>query len=160
MSAFLLLERAPFLLRGPLCSSQNSNIVQLFSMLKKDDKSQQMVYYQVRGRLIYVHVTRWFKLSVLRPASGHTRFQRSLRHSGRACRSPSTWLSAITSMHMSWVRRYSHGFMRVYSLTDVGQLPCLTGGYEFLMENCTFVGICLAQMWESHFVHHARSCKR
>jgi predicted RNA-binding Zn-ribbon protein involved in translation (DUF1610 family) len=28
--------------------SQNSNIVQLFSMLKKDDKSQQVVYYQVR----------------------------------------------------------------------------------------------------------------
>ena len=27
---------------------QNSNIVQLFSMLKKDDKSQQVVYYQVR----------------------------------------------------------------------------------------------------------------
>jgi hypothetical protein len=36
---------------SPSCgfSSQNSNIVQLFSMLKKDDKSQQMVYYQVRG---------------------------------------------------------------------------------------------------------------
>jgi uncharacterized protein (DUF2235 family) len=27
--------------------SQNSNIVQFFSMLKKDDKSQQLVYYQV-----------------------------------------------------------------------------------------------------------------
>jgi len=27
---------------------QNSNIVQFFSMLKKDDKSQQVVYYQVR----------------------------------------------------------------------------------------------------------------
>jgi len=26
---------------------QNSNIVQFFSMLKKDDKSQQVVYYQV-----------------------------------------------------------------------------------------------------------------
>ena len=36
--------------------SQNSNIVQFFSMLKKDDKSQQMVYYQVRGGWIYVHV--------------------------------------------------------------------------------------------------------
>jgi hypothetical protein len=32
-----------------LSSLQNSNIVQLFSMLKKDDKSQQLVYYQVRG---------------------------------------------------------------------------------------------------------------
>ena len=27
--------------------AQNSNIIQLFSMLKKDDKSQQVVYYQV-----------------------------------------------------------------------------------------------------------------
>lgn len=27
--------------------SQNSNIIQFFSMLKKDDPSQQMVYYQV-----------------------------------------------------------------------------------------------------------------
>ena len=26
---------------------QNSNIIQFFSMLKKDDPSQQMVYYQV-----------------------------------------------------------------------------------------------------------------
>jgi len=34
---------------SPRSSLQNSNIVQLFSMLKKDDKSQQMVYYQVRG---------------------------------------------------------------------------------------------------------------
>ena len=36
---------------SPSCgfSSQNSNIVQLFAMLKKDDKSQQVVYYQVRG---------------------------------------------------------------------------------------------------------------
>ena len=36
--------------RTPLCCYlQNSNIVQFFSMLKKDDKSQQLVYYQVRG---------------------------------------------------------------------------------------------------------------
>lgn len=38
-------------LRNPLDVSQNSknsNIVQFFSMLKKDEKSQQMVYYQVR----------------------------------------------------------------------------------------------------------------
>ena len=27
--------------------SQNSNVVQLFSMLKKDDKSRQVCYYQV-----------------------------------------------------------------------------------------------------------------
>jgi len=45
---------SPFLfphgsLTEPRFSSQNSNIIQLFSMLKKDDKSQQMVYYQVRG---------------------------------------------------------------------------------------------------------------
>ena len=36
--------------RTPLfCCLQNSNIVQFFSMLKKDDKSQQLVYYQVRS---------------------------------------------------------------------------------------------------------------
>jgi len=41
---------------------QNSNIIQLFSMLKKDDKSQQMVYYQVRG-FACLFVIRWsFKL--------------------------------------------------------------------------------------------------
>src|SRR5258708_17522218 len=37
--------------------SQNSNIEQLFSMLKKDDKSQQAVYYQVwRADLLFL----WF----------------------------------------------------------------------------------------------------
>jgi len=30
-------------------SSQNSNIVNLFSMLKKDDPKKQLVYYQVRS---------------------------------------------------------------------------------------------------------------
>jgi uncharacterized protein (DUF2235 family) len=28
-------------------NGQNSNIVELFSMLKKDDRTRQMVYYQV-----------------------------------------------------------------------------------------------------------------
>ena len=32
-------------------SHQNSNIVQFFSMLKKDDPSEQMVYYQVLAHL-------------------------------------------------------------------------------------------------------------
>ena len=40
-----------------------------------------------------------------RLVSGRTRSQRSRRHSGRRCTSPSTWLSAITLMRMSWVRR-------------------------------------------------------
>jgi uncharacterized protein (DUF2235 family) len=57
--------RWPFHRTAPFSVSQNSNIVQFFSMLKKDDKSQQMVYYQVRGGWIYVHVVRLFKLSVL-----------------------------------------------------------------------------------------------
>ena len=33
---------------GDQFDSDNSNIVQLVSMLKKDDKTKQMVYYQVR----------------------------------------------------------------------------------------------------------------
>jgi hypothetical protein len=32
---------------GDQFDADNSNIIQLFSMLKKDDKSKQMVYYQV-----------------------------------------------------------------------------------------------------------------
>ena len=36
--------------------SQNSNIVQFFSMLKKDDKSQQVCYYQVRTDGFFVLV--------------------------------------------------------------------------------------------------------
>ena len=36
--------------------SQNSNVVQFFSMLKKDDKSQQMVYYQVCTNGVFVFV--------------------------------------------------------------------------------------------------------
>lgn len=40
---------------------QNSNIIQLFSMLKKDDPAQQMVYYQVGcsfygNRSVFDHV--------------------------------------------------------------------------------------------------------
>jgi hypothetical protein len=50
---------------GDCFDADNSNIVQFFSMLKKDDKSQQMVYYQVRGGWIYAHVVQLFKLSVL-----------------------------------------------------------------------------------------------
>ena len=63
MSTFLF-PHGP--LTEPRFSSQNSNIVQFVSMLKKDDKSQQMVYYQVRGDLIVIHhVGRKFKLHVL-----------------------------------------------------------------------------------------------
>lgn len=29
--------------------AQNSNVVKFFSLLKKDDREEQMVYYQVRG---------------------------------------------------------------------------------------------------------------
>ena len=29
--------------------SQNSNVVKFFSLLKRDDRREQMVYYQVRG---------------------------------------------------------------------------------------------------------------
>jgi hypothetical protein len=37
---------------GDQFDADNSNIVQLLSLLKKDDNSQQMVYYQVRGHNI------------------------------------------------------------------------------------------------------------
>jgi len=37
---------------GDQFDADNSNIVQLFSLLKKDDSSQQMVYYQVRSRAL------------------------------------------------------------------------------------------------------------
>lgn len=33
---------------GLIFPPQNSNIVELFSMLKKDDRDQQMCYYQVQ----------------------------------------------------------------------------------------------------------------
>jgi uncharacterized protein (DUF2235 family) len=35
---------------------QNSNVVQFFSMLKKDDRAQQMVYYQVRVAAEHIRV--------------------------------------------------------------------------------------------------------
>jgi Uncharacterized alpha/beta hydrolase domain (DUF2235) len=35
-------------------NSKNSNIVQFFSMLRKDNKSEQMVYYQVRQLILVV----------------------------------------------------------------------------------------------------------
>lgn len=34
---------------GDQFDADNSNIVQLFSMLKKDDRNKQMVYYQVQS---------------------------------------------------------------------------------------------------------------
>lgn len=42
---------APAFLRGSrmLTARQNSNVVQLVSMLRKDDTTQQLVYYQVRS---------------------------------------------------------------------------------------------------------------
>ena len=43
---------------------QNSNIIQLFSMLKKDDPAQQMVYYQV-GRLTPRGAWRGYNLALL-----------------------------------------------------------------------------------------------
>lgn len=33
---------------------QNSNIVELFTMLKKDDRTKQMVYYQVSSMSLYI----------------------------------------------------------------------------------------------------------
>jgi uncharacterized protein (DUF2235 family) len=45
--------------------SQNSNIIQLFSMLKKDDKSQQVVYYQVGRCGFFVLGRRRLKRSIL-----------------------------------------------------------------------------------------------
>jgi uncharacterized protein (DUF2235 family) len=44
--------------------SQNSNIIQLFSRLKKDDMSQQVVYLQVCSSEVFVLVRR-FKCSIL-----------------------------------------------------------------------------------------------
>ena len=44
--------------------SQNSNIIQFFSMLKKDDKNQQVVYLQVCNSGAFVLVRR-FKRSIL-----------------------------------------------------------------------------------------------
>ena len=31
--------------------AQNSNVIQFFTLLQKDDRTQQMVYYQVRSRV-------------------------------------------------------------------------------------------------------------
>lgn len=32
-----------------IAHAQNSNVVKFFSLLKRDDRREQMVYYQVRG---------------------------------------------------------------------------------------------------------------
>ncbi len=116
---------------------QNSNIVQLFSMLKKDDKSQQVVYYQVCRIWLFVLVRRSFKCKYSRLASGRTRYLRSRHRSGQMCKRRLTWLLPTTSMPMSWVRRSYWSLLR---LQDHLRVLLFSGGYEFLMENCTSIG--------------------
>ena len=41
--------------------SQNSNIVSFLSLLKKDDPSHQLVYYQVRAGEMYMHFTAYLR---------------------------------------------------------------------------------------------------
>jgi hypothetical protein len=95
--------------------SQNSNIVQFFSMLKKDDKSQQMVYYQVCFFGLFVFLGgdgsngKYFRLAL-----GRTRFPRSRRRSGQSCKRRLTPPLATTLMSMSWVRRFSRTFMLLF----------------------------------------------
>ena len=135
--------------------SQNSNIIQLFSMLKKDDKSQQVVYYQVCNSGIFRSWEASAQTQHSRPALGRTRFPRSRRRSGRTSRRRLIWLLVITSMRMSWVRcsvDICHASARLRLF--------LAGGYEFLMENCTSFNLSACSRTESpHFVCGARSCR-
>ena len=88
------------------CCPQNSNIVQFFSMLKKDDRSQQMVYYQVSAEANFPVFVRcgWFKIEHARLALGRIRSQRSRHRLWQKCKRQLTWLLPTTSTPMSWVR--------------------------------------------------------
>ncbi|KAG6329587.1 hypothetical protein ID866_9501, partial [Astraeus odoratus] len=89
----------------------NSNIVQLFSMLKKDDPSQQMVYYQVSTMPIPI----------------------SYSDTGATKAGIGTYtIPQIATPFMSKVRKTID--MMVGKHLDAHVM----GGYEFLMQNCTY----------------------
>ena len=57
-------------------------------------------------------------------------------------------------MLMSWVRRFLKTLL-LDTPTTIG----LTGGYEFLMENCTSIGNYSAHVRTASLTYGARSCK-
>ena len=57
-------------------NSKNSNIVQFFSMLRKDSKSEQMVYYQVR-QLVWVVHDRYLTICIVRPVLERIPYRKS-----------------------------------------------------------------------------------
>ena len=80
--------------------AQNSNIIQLFSMLKKDDKSQQVVYYQVCISAFFLSRDVAAQTPCSRLALGRTLFRRLRHRSGQTCKRRSTWPLPTTLMPM------------------------------------------------------------
>jgi hypothetical protein len=136
-----------------LTGSKNSNIVQLFSMLRKDNPQEQLVYYQVAVDCGYLYSLSSYDFTRLELA--HTRSRRSPRPWQRDFRSMLIWPSRMISMRTLWVRVALLPLLKYIQLTVTHP-----GGYEFLMQNCTplrnllFYGILLLKL---QIVHTTRS---
>ncbi|KAF5390603.1 hypothetical protein D9757_002578 [Collybiopsis confluens] len=92
--------------------SDNSNVVQLFSILKKDDRDQQMVYYQAG-------IGTYTSPQIATPGMAKL---------AKVCDRPSSRYSI--SSDVSIKRRW------IWQLDD--EMPITgAGGYEFLMQNCS-----------------------
>lgn len=114
---------------------QNSNVVAFFSMLKKDDRNEQMVYYQVRTSETHkvaraMTNTNFLTSQVLGLTPPHKWLRRSVK---RSTSSWMTWLPGISNL------MYKVCIMSVYgSVWEAANFQFISGGYEFLMQNCKY----------------------
>jgi hypothetical protein len=128
---------------------QNSNIVEFFSLLKKDDKTRQHVYYQVCRPLSPDEIL----LISFRQGLEPIFLQRQLRRSFLVFRRyalfyPFLVQNADTCFLFFSCRPSTKLLHGIWTLTSWVRLPslsnnliddiCRADGYEFLMQNCEF----------------------